>query len=1009
MRTSPFVLALITIASSRLPADSSPKLEWVRTFGGSGSNSVVAAATDFAGNLYIAGTTSSLDFPATSAAQRNAGASTLVRINAATNAAEKLYSPSLTAAANFVADPRNPQTLYATSGSSVIESTDAGSTWAFLSQIAPGATATALAASGNILYAGTQAQGAFKSSDGGLTWTTINNGIPPAANGNIYQLWADPRSPQMLIASTYSGIVRSTNGGAAWTPLASSVVSIAALTFDPLVPGTLYLAGYAAGSQSLYKSTDNGQTFTPLEPLPDLSGPTSLIADPSHAGVLFAASFSGVYQSVDSGLTWVRKAAGLITHATLLAADPNSPALYANLTNYGIVKSTDSFTTTTPIGPPETRLRQILVAGPNVFVWADTSTDVFAVKLDPHGNVVYSTYFGGSAEETATAMAVGPDGSMYVTGTTESIDFPATKGAFATALAAGSASSTFLFKLNPDGSPGWATYFADAKSTASSVAVDAAGHPYIGGFTQGNLPTTPGAYQNTFQQTETCTGMIGCFPGPTSAFVTKFDSAGASLIYSTYIPADDHQNTVTDAKALALDASGNTWLASRGNVVELNATGSTLLASTLEPHIDIAALALDSNSNVYAAGSASAGFLATPGAFQPAPQPAVPTLPGEISGGGGDAFAIKWDGHLAKLAATLVGGELSDAARSIAIDKAGNAIVCGSTDSKAFPTHAPFQTGFSVRSGFVAGLDSSLSHLLFSTYLGDDRPFEARGVGVDGDGNILLAGSMLNASSLFVGGDPGQSFNVASTAAANKIALPPPPAPRLDSVVNLASNLAGAVAPGETIMAVGSGFGPDAQLLVDGSPLNGLTGTATTLVAVMPESAKTAGAFVMQVPTGGTLSNPVFVAAAAAAPGIYSTDGSGVGQGYILNSDGTLNSPANPAAPGSPITIFTTGVGAFTLDGPYAVTALAPAVYIDGFYANGIAAVIGPVAGLPGDVYRLSVFVPDPAKLADQNPNNVGFKMPPQVGVRLVMGPVTPGSPDHSAMVSQPGIVLNVK
>jgi uncharacterized protein (TIGR03437 family) len=1010
MRTLPIVFALIAIASSSLAADSSPKLEWVKTFGGSGSDSVVAAATDATGSLYIAGTTSSLDFPATSAAQRNAGASTLVRINAATNAAEKLYSPALTAAANFVADPRNPQTLYATSGGAVIESTDAGSTWAFLSQIAPGATATSLAASGNVLYAGTIAQGAFRSSDGGLTWTAINNGIPPTANGDVYQLWADPRSPQVVFAYTYSGIVRSTNGGAAWTPLASSVVSIAALTFDPLVPGTLYLAGYAAGSQSLYKSTDNGQTFTPLQPLPDLSGPTSLIADPSHAGVLFAASFSGVYQSVNSGLTWVRKAAGLITHATLLAADPNSPALYANLSNYGIVKSTDSFTTTTPIGPPETRLRQILVAGPNVFVWADTSTDVFAVKLDPNGNVVYSTYFGGSAEETAAAMAVGPDGSMYVTGTTESIDFPATKGAYATALAAGSTSSIFLFKLNPDGSPGWATYFADAKSTASSVAVDSAGHPYIGGSAQGNLPTTPGAYQTTFQQTETCTGMIGCFPGPTSAFVTKFDSAGASLIYSTYIPTDDHQNTVTDAKALALDASGNTWLAGGGNVVELNATGSALLASTLEPHIDIAALALDSNSNVYAAGSSVAGFLGTLGAFQPAPQPAVPSLPGEGAGpGGGDAFVIKWDGHLSKLAATLIGGELADAAESIAIDKAGNAIVCGSTDSKGFPTHAPFQTGFSVRSGFVAGLDSSLSYLLFSTYLGDDRPFDARGVGVDGSGNILLAGSMLNAGSLIIGGDPGQSFTVARTVAANKIALPPSPAPRLDSVVNLASNLAGAVAPGETVMAVGSGFGPDAQLLVDGSPLNGLTGTATTLVAVLPESAKTAGAFVMQVSTGGTLSNPVFVAAAPAAPGIYSTDGSGVGQGYILNSDGTLNSPANPAAPGSPITIFTTGVGAFTEDGPYAVTALAPAVFIDGFYANGIAAFMRPVAGLPGDVYQLSVFVPDPAKLADQNPNNVGFKMPPRVGVRLVMGPVTPGSPDSSAMVSQPGIVLNVK
>src|ERR1019366_6804300 len=102
--------------------------------------------------------------------------------------------------------PRNPQTLYATSGGAVIESTDAGSTWAFLSQIAPGATATALAASGDILYAGTQAQGAFKSSDGGLTWTAINNGIPPAANGNIYQLWADPSPPRCSLRLPTPGL-----------------------------------------------------------------------------------------------------------------------------------------------------------------------------------------------------------------------------------------------------------------------------------------------------------------------------------------------------------------------------------------------------------------------------------------------------------------------------------------------------------------------------------------------------------------------------------------------------------------------------------------------------------------------------------------------------------------------------------------------------------------------------------------------------------------------------------
>jgi len=280
----------------------------------------------------------------------------------------------------------------------------------------------------------------------------------------------------------------------------------------------------------------------------------------------------------------------------------------------------------------------------------------------------------------------------------------------------------------------------------------------------------------------------------------------------------------------------------------------------------------------------------------------------------------------------------------------------------------------------------------------------------DGQGNILMAGSTLTSpGTLFVGGDPGASYTEATLIVANKIALPSASAARLDTVVNFAGRQASALAPGEAIAAIGSGFGADAQLLIDGTLVPVVSGTASNLVAVMPDGAKTSGAFQVQVSTGGTLSNPVFLPAAPASPGIYSMDGTGYGQGYILNSDGTLNSPMNPAAPGSAITIFATGAGQFSLAGPFAVTALTPAVFIDGFYALGIAAIEAPVAGMPGKVYQLGVYVPDPAKLVNNNPNLLNFKLPPQVGVKLVFGAVNPLNPSNSEMISQNGLVLNVK
>jgi uncharacterized protein (TIGR03437 family) len=1017
MRKLVSLATILALNPTILGADPSlaPALTWVTTLGGSGANQVAAAAADSNGNLYIAGTTTSLDFPVTSGAAQSApGSSTLIRVTTASGVAQKLYPAGLSTATSIAADPQNPQTVYATQANTVWRSTDGGTTWASLSALPVAAQAGCLAVDpfdGNILYAGTFPLGIFKSSDAGATWMQINTGIPTQSNGSLYvsRIWTDPGVARVVFASSDQGLLRSADGGASWNVAVTAGILGSALAFDLSSPGTLYIA--TAFSSAISRSTDDGKTFSSMSSLPDQSPVVALITDPNHAGTLFAGSYSGIYQSPDRGVTWTKKT-GILCRTLL--ADPKRPVLYA-LSNNGLISTVDGFTTTSPISLPVVSALQMVAAGSSLFLVASPTRDVFIVKLDSNGRVVYSTYFGGSSDDVTAGLAVGSDGSVFLTGTTSSIDFPTTKGAYAASINPSMNGSNFVFKLNPDGSLAWSTYFADASSTAASIAADAAGNVYIAGSSAGNLPTTAGAYLTQFKETLTCPGIVPCIPGPPAAFVTKFNPNGSGLIFSTYVSMDSHKTSVQNAQTLLVDPIGNTYFGGNGNIVLLNATGSAILGSMTEP-VNISALALDSAGNLYATGYTSyqigeAMFPATSGAFQTVPLPAIPNLPTQLSAGGGaDAFVMKWDAGLTKLlAATLLGGELTDQGEGIAVDSSGNVIVAGFTDSKAFPTRAPSQEAFSARAGFVVGLDTGLSNLRFSTYLGDDRPFATQAAIPDGNGNILLAGSTLAAGSIFVGGDPGGSYNQAALIVANKIALPPAPALRLDSVVNFASRMAGALAPGEAIAAVGAGFSSDAQVLIDGSQLPVISGTATSLVAAIPDNAKTSGAFQVQVSVGGALSNTVLVPAAPSSPGIYSVDGSGYGQGYILNSDGTLNSPSNPAAPNSAITILATGAGAFNLAGPYAVTALMPAVFIDGFYADGIAAIVGPVTGLPGNVFQLGVYVPEPSLYASYNPNLTNFAMPPQVPVKLVFGPVNSLNPDNSTFISQPGLVLNVK
>jgi hypothetical protein len=186
--------------------------------------------------------------------------------------------------------------------------------------------------------------------------------------------------------------------------------------------------------------------------------------------------------------------------------------------------------------------------------------DAFVTKLSSSGTtLVYSTYLGGSAADSGQGIAVDAVNCAYVTGYTESANFPTTGGAFKTAYAGGG-SDAFVTKLNSSGSAlVYSTYLGGAsQDEAHGIAVDLTGCAYVTGATSStNFPTTTGAYQTAYGG------------GSSDAFVTRLNQAGTSAIYSTYLGGNGQDCSfvgggpipVTNTSGVALDPSNNAYIA----------------------------------------------------------------------------------------------------------------------------------------------------------------------------------------------------------------------------------------------------------------------------------------------------------------------------------------------------------------------------------------------------------------------------------------------------------------
>lgn len=268
---------------------------------------------------------------------------------------------------------------------------------------------------------------------------------------------------------------------------------------------------------------------------------------------------------------------------------------------------------------------------------APSSANAFVTKLNPAGSaLVYSTYLGGKCDlgqstgDTGQGIAVDGSGNAYIVGATTSTDFPTTAGAFQKVnKAAANNDTAFVTKLNPTGtSLVYSTLLGGSGDEAAyGIAIDGAGDAYVTGLAGStDFPVTPGAYQTSAD-------------GYT-AFITKLDPSGASLLYST------RAGNTNVGFAIAIDSLGYAYVTGKNMgitrttigsfqrsggesafVFKLNPAGSALVYSTLlgdgsfgglDTEVSGQSIAVDSNGSVYVAGrsGSSASFPITPNAYQ---------------------------------------------------------------------------------------------------------------------------------------------------------------------------------------------------------------------------------------------------------------------------------------------------------------------------------------------------------------------------------------------------------
>jgi uncharacterized protein (TIGR03437 family) len=945
-------------ASESLVID--PVLVFQSYVGGERTDVPAGIGVDRFGNSYVAGTTNSLAFPRVSQLANPIGGTVLLASfdYGATYTRPDIGAPVFALAGSTT----QPDTVYAATSNGVYRSLNDGRTWVAANAGLEGVTINAVATDPQFpsrVYAGTY-NGVYRSDDSGQTWQYLDN--PYSANDASF-LIGDGGNPQALYKITFGVLYKSTDGANTWTQITGlpSDSHVFSLAIDPNDRRVLYAAVYPYGQVA--KSTDGGVTWAVSVDLDWLSSNQAIAVDPANSSRVFVIATDGIHRSLDGGKSW--SAAGLET-LTLdaLAFDPAHPGVLYVVADEGLQVSQDHGATFHPVSQsPKRDLRTIFFTTsqvPAMLVGGDPDQDAFVVKWNPAGDhILYSTYIGGSYFDYANGITVDADGNTYLVGTTQSTDFPVTVGAFQTRQRGDK--NGFLTKLSPDGNRLlYSTLLGGTGETqVKAVAIDSSGNAYVTGFTDSpDFSVTAGSMQSPTPAGCSTPYFASFFPRG-HAFATKVSSDGARLEYSTYLGG-----SCSDAGyGIAVDTSGNALVVgttystdfpttptslqppfgfapkdqihpAAGFLVKINGTGTSALYSSYvgSGNSDIAsAVSVDAAGYVYVAGS-SPGFLSQDTALAqcyglyaiPATNPLQPQVT--------NVFMMKVDlRESSPLAFRLFDG-CGQLPTAIVIDQRGNTWLSGGSDPSlgvpALTVSNPFAPPIDKTKrygiplvaplaadgrGFVIEIAPDGITVPFSTYV----PGKAF-LSLDLQGSVHIATSETNAvfnkQNAF---DPSTSLIKIDSLASYPILIQPPEP--IDSLDDDSGDLS--VGAGEVVAIAGQGIGPAGAVVASpdasgilSKKLSGVTVTFDEIAA--PLISVQANRVVCVVPFGvinsGVDSVHVQVRYNELASNVIRLTSHGVPRKAVhavLNQDGSVNSQANPARPGSTITLYASSLG----------------------------------------------------------------------------------------------------
>lgn len=191
------------------------------------------------------------------------------------------------------------------------------------------------------MYAATELNGFFRSSNGGTSWIELNS-----LGDAIESLVSDPAVPGTLYAGTANwGVRKSTDGGTYWTQSNSGMgfIAIPALLVDPTAPGTVYAGNDGGGG--VFKSTNGGASWSHVNTGLTNLNVLTLARDPT--GTIFAGTWGGgVFKSTNGGASWTAINSGLANmNVWTLATDVTTPGtIYAGTNGGGVFKSSNGGT-----------------------------------------------------------------------------------------------------------------------------------------------------------------------------------------------------------------------------------------------------------------------------------------------------------------------------------------------------------------------------------------------------------------------------------------------------------------------------------------------------------------------------------------------------------------------------------------------------------------------------------------------------------------------------------------